>query len=278
MKYNIIYIGESCKFLNILQQDSRFCVKFVFCEESRVSQELKDAAKKLLITVKDKSELETKIQKIKPQVDFFIMYSTSLIIPQSLIEEFDFYNIHTGSLYTNRGRNPIVWSIILGDDSTILTLHKISPEIDTGTIVSEQHVKITDSDTFSEVKANLETKLPNILDDLILYLNNKKSGKQVIQKGIYRRKIMPEDYTINLENDSLKILKRKINSQNTYSGAILNVDDQTFNIVGINSINYNAKVLLGGRGTQVTKRFATFLDNCLMLYFDEYIIDLKYRR
>ena len=206
------------------------------------------------------------------------MYSTSLIIPQSLIEEFDFYNIHTGSLYTNRGRNPIVWSIILGDDSTILTLHKISPEIDTGTIVSEQHVKITDSDTFSEVKANLETKLPNILDDLILYLNNEKSGKQVIQKGIYRRKIMPEDYTINLENDSLKILKRKINSQNTYSGAILNVDDQTFNIVGINSINYNTKALLGGSGTQVTKRFATFLDNCLMLYFDEYIIDLKYRR
>ena len=278
MKYNIIYIGESCKFLNILQQDSRFCVKFVFCEESRVSQELKDVAKKLLITVKDKSELETKIQKIKPQVDFFIMYSTSLIIPQSLIEEFDFYNIHTGSLYTNRGRNPIVWSIILGDDSTILTLHKISQEIDTGTIVSEQHVKITDSDTFSEVKANLETKLPNILDDLILYLNNEKSGKQVIQKGIYRRKIMPEDYTINLENDSLKILKRKINSQNTYSGAILNVDDQTFNIVGINSINYNTKALLGGSGTQVTKRFATFLDNCLMLYFDEYIIDLKYRR
>ena len=45
MKYNIIYIGESCKFLNILQQDSKFCVKFVFCEKSRVSQELKDAAK-----------------------------------------------------------------------------------------------------------------------------------------------------------------------------------------------------------------------------------------
>lgn len=246
MKYNIIYIGESCKFLNILQHDNRFSLKFVFCEETRVSQGLKNIAKNLLITVKNKSDLEKKIQKINPQVDFFIMYSTSLIIPQSLIEKYDFYNVHPGSLYTNRGRNPIVWSIILGEDSTVLTLHKITKEIDTGTIISEQSVKIEDNDTFTDVKNNLEAKFSNILDDLILYLNNKILGKQIQQKGIYRRKILPEDYTINIEKDTLKTLKRKINSQNIYNGAILNINDKIFNIIGINSIKPNISAVGGG--------------------------------
>lgn len=240
MKYNIGYIGESSKFFEILQNSSRFNCKIVYCEKLRVTRDFEKSVANLLIPINDENHLETEITQTLPKIDCFIMYSTSLIISQSLIDIYDFYNIHPGSLITNRGRNPIVWSILLGEVSTCLTLYKISQEIDFGIIISEQFVDISCADTFSMLKNKLENKLLACMNDLLMYLVGKKKPKFLHTKGIYRKKISQNDYTIDIETDSFDTLTRKINSQDTYNGALLKVEDKLCYVTAIkNSVVAN---------------------------------------
>lgn len=279
MKYNIGYIGESSKFFEILQNNNQFNCKIVYCEKLRITRYLEKIAVNLLVPISNENHLETHITETLPNVDFFVMYSTSLIIPQSLINRYDFYNIHPGSIVTNRGRNPIVWSILLGDASTCLTLYKISQEIDFGTIISEQPVDISCNDTFSTLRNKLENKLLACIKDLSMYLVGKKKPKNIHTKGIYRKKISQIDYTIDIETDSLDTLMRKINSQDIYNGALLKVENTFYYITAIrNSIVAEfVDVGGGGGGNILPQRYAKFCNGKLIVVLDNTILYLDYK-
>ena len=55
---------------------------------------------------------------------------------------------------------------------------------------------------------------------MYFYIIGKKKGKK-INRGIYRPWITEDDFTINLEKDSLITVERKIKSQKKYNGAIV---------------------------------------------------------
>lgn len=230
---NVNYIGESAIFLENLKSDMRFKIQNVFCKDTRINKELIDSAKELLCPIGGKEDLAEKIINKLPKVDFNIIYSCPIIIPQSLIEIVDFYNIHPGSLYDNRGRNPIVWSLILGNDRTVITLHKIAKEIDCGIIISEKEVFINEDEKFSTLKHKLESKFKSLLDDLYAFIIDNNNVYKIAKNGIYRKKITEADITIDVQHDTYKIIKRKINSQDMYDGALLTLNNNSYRISSI---------------------------------------------
>ena len=46
-----------------------------------------------------------------------------MLVPENLIQKFNFFNLHRGDLKTNRDPTPDIWTVLLG-------LHKINDKID----------------------------------------------------------------------------------------------------------------------------------------------------
>lgn len=82
------------------------------------------------------------------------------------------YNLHASLLPKYRGAAPINWAIIRGEKETGVTTFKLQHEIDTGNILLNQRVEITDTMTAGE----LHDKLMEVGSSLIL-----KTVKQIEQ-------------------------------------------------------------------------------------------------
>ena len=150
-------------------------------------------------------------------------------VPKKLTEMYSFFNLHAGNIQSNRGANPIVRSILLNHTISELTLHKINHKIDLGTIVNTFPVQISLNDNLNTIKSNMESGIPFLLKQLVLFLSGNITGSEVAG-GKYYKPISREDYTINLESDTKDVIYNKIRSQITYAGAILNWDDKSYYI------------------------------------------------
>jgi UDP-4-amino-4-deoxy-L-arabinose formyltransferase / UDP-glucuronic acid dehydrogenase (UDP-4-keto-hexauronic acid decarboxylating) len=80
-------------------------------------------------------------------------------------------NLHTSLLPKLRGRAPINWALVNGEQQTGVTLHHMTPRADNGDIVCQSAIDIADDDTAKTLHERLETvarqmlaaKLPDII-------------------------------------------------------------------------------------------------------------------
>ncbi len=251
------YIGFSDVMIDEIYNSNLFSLKVVFCDKNRLTPLTIEKLKLkniLLIIIENKFELQNKIDNLNIEIDFFIIYKTSLIIPVELIEKIDFYNFHPGSLKYNRGAHPTVWSILLGEIETEMSLHKISSRIDLGTLIDSKVVQVDMNETPDTLYSKLELYIPSLFESLINFIRGKISG-EIIDSGIYRKKIKKEDYTINLSFDSDFIIHKKICSQKSYFGAILtvgNLDFYCIDFLGSRYINDSSKNTFKVKGDILT--------------------------
>jgi len=171
-------------------------------------------------------ELSSLLNKL--QIKNILMYQFKYIIPSILTKKFNIFNIHPGSLFHNRGANPIVWSILLGERETYLSLHKIDEKIDAGFLISEVKITITDSDDSKTLRDKIESNFHQVEFYLFKYLIYNHSVVKMIDNNGYRRRVRNEDFTLDLKNDNLLTISRKIRSQKLYRGAILIIDGICF--------------------------------------------------
>jgi len=81
-------------------------------------------------------------------IDYLISYGYAPIIKEPIITEYrhKIINLHNSYLPYGRGIYPIVWSIL--DNTPIgVTVHLIDAGIDSGAILFQNHVSISDNDT-----------------------------------------------------------------------------------------------------------------------------------
>ena len=102
-----------------------------------------------------------------------------------------------------------------------MTLYKITPKIDLGIVIGTYSTDACLNDTYSSLKERLESDIGSLLVRLHRFIKGELDDCEEISQGIYRRKIEPSDYTLNLDRDSLKTIKAKIRSQSSYGGAVL---------------------------------------------------------
>jgi len=101
---------------------------------------------------------------LKPDIIFSFYYRH--LIPMSLLESarLGAFNMHGSFLPRYRGKAPVNWAILNGEDHTGATLHHMVAKADAGDIVDQQRVPIGERDTAAEVMACVVEAARSVLD------------------------------------------------------------------------------------------------------------------
>ena len=83
-----------------------------------------------------------------------------------------------------RGRSPINWAIINGENFIGLTVHFIDKNIDTGDIIYQRKLKISKIDDFKKVILKVYKLSPSLVEKAI-YLISKNKVNRIKQKNIH---------------------------------------------------------------------------------------------
>jgi methionyl-tRNA formyltransferase len=123
------------------------------------------------------------------------------LIKRALLEipPLGFINLHPSMLPDYRGMAPQHWPIINGEKETAVTVHKIDEGTDTGDIIIQEIIKISDEDYVSDLQKKWLQIYKHIMVDAIERLTTPgfKGTKQSHLSGRYYGKLHAEDCQIN---------------------------------------------------------------------------------
>lgn len=108
----------------------------------------------------------------KNRIDFIVSYLYAPIVKGVVIEEYKqrIVNIHNSYLPYGRGIYPNLWSFFEGTPSGV-TIHFIDEGIDTGDIIFQEKVSLSDNDTLRSSYAKLSDTRDNLFfsrwDDIL---------------------------------------------------------------------------------------------------------------
>ena len=113
---------------------------------------VKELAQELDIPVLTPSKMkdEALIERLKSEnADFFVVVAYGKILPKEILDipKFGCINIHASLLPEYRGAAPIQWSIIDGKKKTGITTMLMDEGLDTGDILKQYELPITDDET-----------------------------------------------------------------------------------------------------------------------------------
>lgn len=268
-RIDIAYIGCDYRIAEYIFFNDKFNLKIVLCEEERLNKEIilfsEVRGIKLYIIESLKSFIK-KINKLKEYIFYYVIYNFSIIIPSDLIEKCMFFNIHPGSLISNRGRNPLEKSLLNNEKTSEISLYKISDKIDLGEFISSKKFYISLMDDNLSLQDKIYHYIPNLLESLYEYITNNLSSV-LINEGKYNSPIQKNDFTINIEKDSLAEIYNKIRSQKKYNGAILKISGKEYFIKDIKDIRLNK---------QVKKIDYDIQEYLIVISKGKYILELSY--
>ncbi|MBN1857938.1 methionyl-tRNA formyltransferase [Candidatus Bipolaricaulota bacterium] len=180
-------------------------------------ESLKDAADHLGITVhqpqdvNDRAFIDT-LQAARP--DLLICVSYHAIFRRAFLEAFPerLINAHLAPLPHYRGRAPINWAIINGEDHTAVTVHFIDAGIDTGPILVQRRVPIHENDRAIDVLLRALPVFPAAVLDAVEQLAQGTSNpvRQDPADGSYFPRRTPEDGLVDWASERALDIHRKI--------------------------------------------------------------------
>ncbi|KDC74986.1 formyl transferase domain protein [Bordetella bronchiseptica MBORD635] len=87
-----------------------------------------------------------------------LVHSYSMILRPDVLSlvDYDALNIHAALLPRNRGPNPVQWALIHDEAETGVTLHYLDDGLDTGDIVAQERIGISDADTWVTLSKRLQ--------------------------------------------------------------------------------------------------------------------------
>jgi len=151
--------------------------------------------------------------------DLFIVIAYGKILPKEILEipKLGCWNAHASLLPRWRGAAPIQWSLIKGDEFTGVGIMKMNEGLDTGDILLEEKIKISNNDnlnTLSEKLSNLSAKLFLNATSIIEENINKNINPQLIKQNTlgrevtYARMIEKSDFKVDWGNEAIKISQK----------------------------------------------------------------------
>lgn len=153
--------------------------------------------------INDPAQVE-RVRALTP--DFlFSFYYRKMIRPEVLaIPASGALNLHGSLLPKFRGRAPVNWAIISGEQETGMTLHYMIEKPDAGDVVDQEWVPIEDDDTALTVYQRLCEASVNVLDRALSWFERDKAPRfaQDLSKGSYFRGRTPEDGRIDFAQEA----------------------------------------------------------------------------
>jgi UDP-4-amino-4-deoxy-L-arabinose formyltransferase / UDP-glucuronic acid dehydrogenase (UDP-4-keto-hexauronic acid decarboxylating) len=140
-----------------------------------------------------------RIKEMNPDILFSFYYrdmvkSAILDIPRA-----GCLNLHGSLLPAYRGRCPVNWVLVNGEEETGVTLHHMAPEPDAGDIVSQRRVAISSNDTARSLHDRLAQASAEMLDEVLPSVKDGNAPRraQDNSKATYYGGRRPEDGEID---------------------------------------------------------------------------------
>lgn len=162
-----------------------------------------------------------KIKKIKP--DFIFSFYYRKILSEELLKlaKIGRFNLHGSLLPKYRGRSPLNWVILNGEKETGVTFHEMISKVDSGNIIAQKKIPVTDFDTAYTLHKKIKKISWELLKSVLPLI---KSGKYVSkpqneEEATYFGKRKPEDSLINWFQSADKINNLIRATTSPYCGA-----------------------------------------------------------
>lgn len=172
-----------------------------------------------LIFIDDKSSDLTKEFILKKEIDFIVVFGYGKILSADILELIPAINVHGGYLPYNKGPNPNLWAW-LDNTPKGVSIHYIDKGIDTGDIIEQKLVHISDNVSLQESFDIILVECVNLLENtwpLIRSGKNKRTKQN--KKGTKHTFKMQESFkhlftesNMNLPiNDFCSLVKIELN-------------------------------------------------------------------
>jgi methionyl-tRNA formyltransferase len=151
----------------------------------------KEAAERLGIPVRQPERPE-----LPEPVDAVVVCAYGLLIPQSLLDQTLWLNVHPSLLPRWRGAAPVERAILAGDEETGVTIHETVAALDAGPIAAQERFPIGDDDAGAIVERSAAVAA-RLLGDVL----PRPSFSPQPEEGVtYAAKIGPEDRELHLDD------------------------------------------------------------------------------
>lgn len=236
MGLSVIFIGTGAfgeKTLLSLMADPEIEISAVITGQDKLSgrglkthlspvKEVALANKLIVHQPKHTTELKQKIIQLKP--DYLLIVAYGEIIKKDIlnIPRIAAVNIHGSLLPKYRGASPIHESLLNGDKITGVTWIVMNEAMDSGDIIGQTEIPITDIDDYqilSEKLAKIAAKdTPKILKEFAKTRNQKKQDSTHIS---YCRKIKRADGEIDVHKEDALTIVHKIKAYTPWPGCYI---------------------------------------------------------
>jgi len=159
---------------------------------------------------KNSKEFKTfldRLRRFEPDLIFANSYSRILSDKLLTIPRLGSFNVHAGLLPRYRGANIINWVLINGETEAGVTIHKITPTIDTGPIILSRKIPIEFDDTVVSLREKLKEVAHQLVEDSVVLFEKEEFSlnPQTEEEAGYWPRRKPEDGYFSWKWDELSI-------------------------------------------------------------------------
>lgn len=187
------------------------------------------------ITVFQPLKIKEEIENIKSlNPDLIVVIAYGKIIPQAILDipKYGCINVHASLLPKYRGAACLNAPILNGDKESGVTIMKMEAGLDTGPIIKQEKIQLSDNITLPEIHDKLSLLGADILvKTLKSWITGElKEVKQDDSKASYISILKKEDGKINF-NGSSKTIERMIRAYNPWPGTYCIYNNDNFKIL-----------------------------------------------
>ncbi|MDR1475352.1 MAG: hypothetical protein LBI30_02430 [Holosporales bacterium] len=194
------------------------------------------------------------IKSLNPDVIFCFGWS-SLIKKELLsLPKIGVVGFHPAKLPRNRGRHPIIWTLVLGLSETASTFFIMDEGADSGDILSQKIIEVRYEDNARSLYNKIATIAESQLEQLHYELKDNKyvRAEQDNNKASYWRKRTEQNGLINFNMSSRAIYNLVRALAKPYVGAHLFYEGKKISVWKVEEIAYNADDIEPGKVLRVS--------------------------
>jgi methionyl-tRNA formyltransferase len=186
----------------------------------------KVVAEALQIPVLQPERLTSDVCIHSHRLDAVVVAAYGLLIPESLLSEPLWLNVHPSLLPRWRGAAPVERAIMAGDEETGVTIHQTVKELDAGPIAAQRAFPIGPEEDADAVFARAADVAANLLDDV---LQGAEFRAQPDEGVTYAEKITAADREVDLSRPATEV-HNHVRALSSHIGARATVDGRRLTI------------------------------------------------
>lgn len=174
------------------------------------------------------------VKNLKPDLVLSLYYRNR--IPEEVFSQarLGAYNLHGSYLPSYKGRAPLNWAIINGENYTGVSLHVLERDFDTGDVIARKKVEISDGDYVGDVQPKVSQAavemfvktLPKMIDNTVVRLNQ----AQLEGESSYFGKRTPEMGRIDFSKSAREIRNLIRAVSRPFNGAFFDVGNKRYTV------------------------------------------------